>query len=98
MKKRTKWLLISSSAVIVVFLTVAIFIYYRVDDSIEIQEEINPFKSEKIILRLDETRLTSDSLTAFITSLMKKAHVYGLGVSIINHNELIYQRFFGAKN
>lgn len=98
MKNRTKWFLIITSGVAALFLAVVIFVYYRVDGSLEIPGEINPFKNAEIIVRLDSTRLASDSLTGFITSLMKKAHVYGLGISVINHDELVYQQYFGAKN
>jgi len=93
-----KWFLISTSGVMAVLLVVAIYIYFRVDDSLEIQEDVNLFKNDPAILRLDHARLTSDSLTAFITALMKKAHVHGLAVSIINQNKLIYQTFFGLNN
>src|SRR5258706_6825482 len=98
MKKRMKWFLISTSGVMAVLLVVAIYIYFRVDDSLEIQEDVNLFKNDPAILRLDHARLTSDSLTAFITALMKKAHVHGLAGSIFNPNKLIYQTFFRLNN
>ena len=78
MKKRTRWFLISAGTLMAVVLTVVGFIYYSVADRLEIQGTIGPFRNEVDILRLDDTRLTSDSLNAFITSLMKKAHVHGL--------------------
>ena len=98
MKKRNKWILIIACSLVGVFLTLAVFLYYRVDDSLEVHGQTSLFKNKQDIQRLDHTRLTSDSLTAFIASLMKKAHVHGLAVSIINDNTLIYQRLFGVKN
>lgn len=47
------------------------------------------------ITRLDDSRVTSDSLDRKISFLMKAANVQGLAISIFNNNEPVYKKAFG---
>jgi serine-type D-Ala-D-Ala carboxypeptidase/endopeptidase len=83
---------------LVLILSLIAFIYFSVDNNLEKQPNPSPFKNQKIIKRLDHSEIISDSLSGFITALMRKANVHGLAVSIFNNNELVYQKLFGFKS
>ena len=85
-------------SLVVIVLLVASFIYFRVDDRVQIKTSLPDFKNSATILRLDSTLLAPDSITSFITSLMEKAGVHGMAISIVNKNQLVYQRYFGKKD
>jgi CubicO group peptidase (beta-lactamase class C family) len=79
------------------FLATAAFIYFRVDNSVTWKAP-SSFKSKGTVSRIDGTSIASDSLTAYINSLITKVKVHGLAVSVINNNELVYQNYFGFSN
>jgi CubicO group peptidase (beta-lactamase class C family) len=47
------------------------------------------------IHHIDGSRISVEDLSAQIQSLVDTAHVTGLGVSILNENEIVYQNAFG---
>lgn len=47
------------------------------------------------VSRLDGTKISNDSLTKKIQSLVQSADVTGLAISIFNDNEVVYQKAFG---
>jgi CubicO group peptidase (beta-lactamase class C family) len=98
MRKGKKIFIKIFSFLLILILTVIAFIYFSVDNSLEEQPNPSPFKNQKMIKRLDNSEISSDSLSAYITALMVKANVHGLAVSIINNNELVYQKLFGYRN
>lgn len=54
-------------------------------------------KNENIV-RLDNTEITKDSLTQKVNSLINKANVHGLAISVFNNNEEVYKKSFGYKD
>jgi CubicO group peptidase (beta-lactamase class C family) len=86
------------SVFLILILALITFIYFSVDNSLEKQPTPVTFKNQPIIKRVDDSEITSDSLSGYITSLMKKARVHGLAISILNNNEPVYQKLFGFKN
>ncbi len=48
--------------------------------------------------RLDGSVISTDSLTQKIDQLMQLAHVQGMGVSVFNDNQLVYEKAFGYKD
>lgn len=52
----------------------------------------------KHIVRLDNTEISKDSLTAKINQLIKDANVGGMAVTVFNDNTPVYQHTFGFKN
>jgi CubicO group peptidase (beta-lactamase class C family) len=50
------------------------------------------------IRRLDSSEITIDELEVKISSLMEKANVTGLAISILNDNQIIYRNAFGYAN
>jgi serine-type D-Ala-D-Ala carboxypeptidase/endopeptidase len=57
-----------------------------------------PFKNSATVIRLDSSELPVDSLIAKVNTLMKLANVQGLGMTIINNNEVVFQDYFGMRN
>lgn len=49
------------------------------------------------ITRLDQSKITFDSLNKKIESLMKVANVHGLAISIFNNHQPVYKQTFGYK-
>jgi CubicO group peptidase (beta-lactamase class C family) len=98
MRKRRKFLLILFSSVLLLFLAAFAFIYFRVENSVTWKAPPSLFKNRDTISRIDGTSIATDSLTAYINSLITKVKVHGLAVSIINNSELVYQNYFGFKN
>jgi D-alanyl-D-alanine-carboxypeptidase/D-alanyl-D-alanine-endopeptidase len=98
MKKWIKGFLIGFGALIFILLILFAFVYFSFDDRIEIETSVSPFKNEHPIIRLDSSTLPPDSLTYFVTALMAKVNVHGIGISVINNNNLVYQQYFGYKN
>lgn len=97
MKKRFRRLLIGILAFVVIVLLVVSFIYLSVDNRVEIKTAIPGFNNNNTVVRLDSTTLSPDSITSFVSSLMEKAFVHGMAISIINKNKLVYQQYFGIK-
>ena len=83
---------------ILVILALFLFVYFGVDNSLKRQPPLPEFKNQLNIVRLDNTKISADSLSASIVYLMKKAHVDGLAISIMDSNKLVYQKYFGFKN
>ena len=99
MRKRLKRFVVVLALLGIVFLIAAAAIdYFSVANTIEIKSEIPPFKNNQHIIRLDSQVLSSDSITRYVSALMDKADVHGMGISIINNNDLVYQNYFGFKN
>lgn len=53
--------------------------------------------SPKVVKRLDGTKITANVLSARIQTLMKRADVHGLAVSVFNDGEIVYSEAFGVK-
>ncbi|WP_295120803.1 serine hydrolase [uncultured Chitinophaga sp.] len=53
--------------------------------------------SAQQIKRIDGSRISADELTEEIKYLVGAAHVQGIGVSVFNNNEVVYQQTFGYK-
>ena len=51
-----------------------------------------------LIIRLDGSKISRDSLKQKIHQLMQEAEVTGIAVSIFNDNQPVFQEFFGYKN
>jgi CubicO group peptidase (beta-lactamase class C family) len=100
MRKRLKRFFVALALVGTVLLMAAVaVVYFSVADTIEIEGEIPRFKNNQHIVRLDSQVLSSDSITRYVSALMDKADVHGMGISIINNNNnLVYQHYFGFKN
>lgn len=49
------------------------------------------------VTRLDQSKISFDSLNKNITSLMKAASVHGLAISIFNNHQPVYKKAFGYK-
>ncbi|MBC5992755.1 serine hydrolase domain-containing protein [Pontibacter cellulosilyticus] len=52
----------------------------------------------KYIYRVDGSKTTASHIDKTITRLMDTANVTGLGISIFNNNEVVYQKAFGYSN
>ena len=50
------------------------------------------------IIRLDETTITKDSLTAKMNQLIDDANVHGIAVTVFNNNQIAYHNTFGYKD
>ncbi|MFO0859839.1 MAG: serine hydrolase domain-containing protein [Phycisphaerales bacterium] len=57
-----------------------------------------PARIEWPVQRLDGTTLPPESIARSVESLMHAARVTGLGVAILNDNEVVYQRAFGLRD
>tara|TARA_R110002073_G_scaffold57778_4_gene146776 strand:- start:203562 stop:205325 length:1764 start_codon:yes stop_codon:yes gene_type:complete len=55
-------------------------------------------KKNQTITRLDGTEISKDSLTKKIETLMKRANVQGMAVTVFNENDVSYQKSFGYKD
>ncbi|WP_126972670.1 serine hydrolase domain-containing protein [Gynurincola endophyticus] len=56
------------------------------------------YAQNKSIKRLDNSAITADSLTKAIQYLVDKANVQGLGITIFNNRQPVYQKMFGVSN
>jgi serine-type D-Ala-D-Ala carboxypeptidase/endopeptidase len=72
--------------------------YLRIDNRVQLENEVERFNNTKRILRLDSTIVAADSITSYIEDLTTRANVHGLAISIINNNQLVYQKYFGVRN
>ncbi|HEX8038730.1 MAG TPA: serine hydrolase domain-containing protein, partial [Chryseosolibacter sp.] len=93
--KNKRIFIYSLSCVTFTIALIAAFIYFSVDDRVKIETAVPAFSNNQIVERLDSIALRPDSISEFITSLMEKAGITGLGVSIINRNAVVYQQYFG---
>jgi D-alanyl-D-alanine-carboxypeptidase/D-alanyl-D-alanine-endopeptidase len=98
MKKWLKRILFTIASALCLFLLFIGFRYVTVDDRVELGGEVFVWKNEKSIRRLDSIMIQPDSVTAYIEAVMARGNVQGLGISIINNNQLVYQRYFGSGN
>ncbi|MEQ1588605.1 MAG: serine hydrolase domain-containing protein, partial [Cyclobacteriaceae bacterium] len=97
----TKWIkypLIILATLVGLFGIFFCYVYFSVDNRVKLEKPLAVFSNTKNIKRLDSVTLPSDSVTRYITTLMKQANVHGLAVSIINDHELVYQRYFGVRD
>ena len=60
--------------------------------------EILKDSTRSIISRIDSTEIRVSDLETKVKSLMEKANVTGLAVSILNDNQIIYKNAFGYAN
>jgi CubicO group peptidase (beta-lactamase class C family) len=97
-KKVIRFFLGFLTLLVVITLLVASYLYFRVDNRVETETIIPPFKNNHFVSRLDSTTLSPDSITTFLNVLMDEAHVQGLALSIVNNNELVYQNYFGTSD
>jgi serine-type D-Ala-D-Ala carboxypeptidase/endopeptidase len=99
MRKRLKRFVLVLALLGILFLIASVaIVYFSVANTLEIESEIPPFKNDHHIVRLDSQVLSSDSITRYVNALMDKANVHGMGISIINNNDLVYQQYFGFKD
>lgn len=99
MKKRIRIILTASIVIVILLLAVSVFIYFDVERRVVINPNAGElFQNSVTIERLDSTQITADSLTEYINNLIKRAHVHGLGITIINGNQIVYQTYFGKRN
>lgn len=98
MRKWIKYPLIVLASAIGLFIIFFCYVYFNVSSRVKLEIPVPPFSNSKSIHRLDSVTLTPDSVTRYITTLMKKANVEGMAVSIINNHELIYQQYFGLRD
>jgi hypothetical protein len=68
----------------IIFITISLF--------------ISSFIFAQSIIRLDNSRITSQQLDTKISRLMKEASVTGLAISIFNGCLPVYHKVFGYKN
>ena len=50
------------------------------------------------VVRLDGTRLQPVEVDRIVEGLMRKAHVTGLALAILNHSQIVYQKAFGLRS
>ena len=100
MKRWLKIILSFIGGVAALFIILAAYIYLQVDMRVDIDDKnvLSPFPNSKSIVRLDSTTIPSDSITGHIEALRRRAGVTGLGVSIINNGDVVYQQYFGERN
>lgn len=98
MRKWFRKILVGLCIIAPIIAVVAAFLYFRVADRIKPQVSETSFRNEQLITRLDSGRLSPDSLAVYISSLMARAKVYGMGISIVNDYKLVYQQYFGMRN
>jgi D-alanyl-D-alanine-carboxypeptidase/D-alanyl-D-alanine-endopeptidase len=92
-----RFLLITMGVLFALLLAASAFIYFSVSNAIHLDEQM-VYRDTVSIMRLDSQIIRADSMTSHIEMLLKKANVQGMGVSIINRNQLVYQHYFGMKN
>src|SRR5215204_351600 len=97
-KKVPKWFLVGFGIVLVLVLAFAAFVYFSVDDRLFLPSDASFFKNQAHIVRLDNSSLDADSLSRHIRRRMQQAKVYGIAVSIISDNDVVYQQYFGNKS
>jgi D-alanyl-D-alanine-carboxypeptidase/D-alanyl-D-alanine-endopeptidase len=96
-----RWLKrILTGLVIIAALLIALvaFIYFQVDNRVKIVDTPNAFQNSGDVMRLDSSSVSADSITAHIDRLTKNSGITGLGISIINNGEIVYQHYFGERN
>ena len=98
MKKVLKWFLVGFGMVLVLVLVFAAFVYFSVEDRLSLPSDATFFKNQAAIIRLDNSSLAVDSLSRHIKRRMQQARVYGMAVSIISGNDVVYQQYFGNKS
>jgi serine-type D-Ala-D-Ala carboxypeptidase/endopeptidase len=98
MKRPLRILLIFLAILIALTLLIGLFFFYSVEDRVVIERNQKSFENPEAIERLDSGRIKVDSLNNYLTKLLGKANVQGLGISIINNRNLVYQKYFGRRN
>lgn len=98
MSKWIKYPLIVLASLVGLFVIFFCYVYFTVNNRVELEASVPSFTNKKNIQRLDSVTLAPDSVTLYITALMKKANVQGMAVSIINNHELVYQHYFGLRD
>jgi serine-type D-Ala-D-Ala carboxypeptidase/endopeptidase len=98
MKRPLRLLLIFLAVLIILSFLVGLFFYFSVDDRVVIEPNQKSFENPEAIQRLDSTSIRTDSLNNYITKLIAKANVQGLGISIIHNKALVYQKYFGKRD
>ena len=53
---------------------------------------------QSTVKRLDGTSITSDDIDATVTRLMRAAEVTGVGITLFNHDQLVYQKTYGVRD
>jgi CubicO group peptidase (beta-lactamase class C family) len=96
MKRIVKWILIIFGILVALAGIFAAFVYFSVANRVVLSEPAI-FNNKPTFLHLDSSRTSTDSLDRQIASLMKRANVHGLAVSVISHDTLVYQNYFGFK-
>lgn len=56
------------------------------------------FGQTGLIKRLDGSKITAQQIDLIVTTLMEKAKVTGLGLSIINNNQTVYTKTYGYRD
>lgn len=56
------------------------------------------FGQDRDIQKIDGSKITSQEIDKVVNRLMDTANVTGLGLSVFNNNDLIYQKAFGFSN
>jgi serine-type D-Ala-D-Ala carboxypeptidase/endopeptidase len=97
LKQFLRFLFIGLAALLVLVAMLAAYMYFSVDNRIK-SVQSKEFSKSEFVTRLDSTRISSDSVTQFITQLTERAHVQGCAVSIINLDTIVYQNYFGKRN
>lgn len=98
MNKWVRRILFSIVIMVTLFTLFLALTYFSVDNRVDLGERVSEFKNVKPIKRLDSIVIQPDSLTAYVASLMERANVHGLAISIINNHQLVYQGYFGSRN
>lgn len=98
MKRWIKISLTSISVIVGLFVVLVAYIYFQVDTRVDLSDNQAAFTNSKDIVRLDSSVISPDSTTRYISELVRKASVTGLGVSIINDGDVVYQQYFGERN
>ncbi|QNK61956.1 hypothetical protein H7F33_15555 [Pedobacter sp. PAMC26386] len=52
------------------------------------------FAAQQCFLRIDETKISTDSLNNYLPELMRRAKVPGLAITVFNQNKIIYTHTF----
>jgi len=98
MKRWIKVLVVEISIIVVLFALLTAHIYFMVDNRVKLTAVSDNVSNNISILRLDSSVVSPDSITAHVEQVMRRSGVTGLGISIINHGEIVYQHYFGKRN
>jgi serine-type D-Ala-D-Ala carboxypeptidase/endopeptidase len=98
MKKWIKRIVVISAIIISAFVLLIGFNYFSIADRVNPATTVVEFKNSRPIRRLTSVTIQPASLTNYVQALMQRANVHGLAISIVNDNELVYQRYFGQGN